>query len=314
MIIILEGPDGTGKTTLSKWLSNRLNCPVYKPAMRDGLSLDSRYKAGHDSGSFGVALELAGRADMIMDRSYPSAIAYSEAFDRDEDLSEAWELDSRAFRSGSVMGFLFTGTYDIAEQRGVNDVSRASWERIAMAYELFAEGSALDWHVVNSAVRAPNQMLEAVMSRIIESRDTVNSKDRVFMEMARNAARRSTCLSRRNGAVLVSESGHVIAVGYNGAPAGFPHQRTCERLCSGYRSGGNLDACNDVHSEENCIVHASLSGASPKGGTIYTLNSPCPRCARMLVNARVSRVVYENPYDKGAMEMMREVGIDVEEL
>ena len=46
--------------------------------------------------------------------------------------------------------------------------------------------------------------------------------DEYFMEMAVLTARRSTCLRRHVGAVIVQEK-HIVATGYNGAPRGLDH-------------------------------------------------------------------------------------------
>ncbi|NDD55059.1 cytidine deaminase [bacterium] len=143
--------------------------------------------------------------------------------------------------------------------------------------------------------------------KIIDSRP---SKDEVYMRMAKEVARRSTCLSRRTGSVLLSADYHVIATGYNGAPSGMPHQTECQRLRIQTKSGAALDTCNDVHAEENAIIQAALNGSSTKGGTLYTVKSPCHRCARMIVNAGITSVVYMSEYgDTRAFEMFETAGV-----
>lgn len=54
------------------------------------------------------------------------------------------------------------------------------------------------------------------------------------MEMAFLTSRRTTCLRRAVGAVLLSERGHVLATGYNGVAAGQPHCN--ERSVKGFAS------------------------------------------------------------------------------
>ena len=56
----------------------------------------------------------------------------------------------------------------------------------------------------------------------MSANDTRMSWDEYFMEMAKLAAKRSTCLRRTVGAVIVQDK-HVVATGYNGAPKGIPH-------------------------------------------------------------------------------------------
>lgn len=317
MIIIVEGPDGMGKTTLAAELGDRLNAPVYKPWVEDGLKAAGAYIAGHDAGSVALACLTAPHSDVVFDRSFPSDFAYCRAFGRELD-EMAHDIMDIAVGRVPHLGVMLTTPdpgpgYELARARGVGDVDRDSWIRAHLAYEEFVAASTMSWHVLDAREGLLGHVQE-VMNALVHVRDGVNSKDRVFLEMARHAARRSTCLSRRQGAVLVSAGGHVIAVGYNGAPRGFGHPVVCERLCSGAASGSDLDLCNDSHAEENCIVHAALNGANPEGGTLYTVNSPCHRCARMLINAGIVDVVYERTYDGRALWLLSEANIEVRRL
>lgn len=314
MIIMVEGPDGMGKTTLCSELSGRLNCPVYKPKMHpNGMHLTDDLILGHDTGSVGLAMDVANRADVILDRSFPTQVAYSNAFVRSVG-AEYGAMDSRMAKVPHLGVMLLApddpvvAFRETVKARGVNDIKEYQWVSIHEGYRLYLANSHMLWLTLDGTSPVLTQV-EAVMDKIVTLRDLWNTKHQVFMEMARNAARRSTCLSRRQGAVIVSESGHVIAVGYNGAPVGFPHPRTCERLCIG--QGKELDKCNDSHAEENCIVHAALNGSNPKGGTLYTIMSPCPRCARMIINSRIFHVVYEREYDPDAVRMLAGAGLEL---
>ena len=131
--------------------------------------------------------------------------------------------------------------------------------------------------------------------------------DEYFMEMAEVAAKRSTCLRRKVGAVIVKNK-QILASGYNGTPMGLPH---CEQFK--VPSGKNHELCRGVHAEQNAICQAAFHGVSVKGATIYVTNQPCVVCTKMLINAGIERVVYANPYpDELAQEMMGESQMRIE--
>ena len=71
--------------------------------------------------------------------------------------------------------------------------------------------------------------------------------DEYFMEMAVLTARRSTCLRRHVGAVIVQEK-HIVATGYNGAPRGLDHcgdrEGGCLRQQLGIPSGQKHELCS----------------------------------------------------------------------
>jgi dCMP deaminase len=123
------------------------------------------------------------------------------------------------------------------------------------------------------------------------------SWDEYFMSIAQLVKERSTCVRRHVGAVLVKDR-RVMATGYNGTPTGLPHcdEGGCERCNSEVESGTNLEACACSHAEENVIVQAALHGTSTRGATLYTTHSPCTQCAKMIINARISRVVAAEEY------------------
>lgn len=138
--------------------------------------------------------------------------------------------------------------------------------------------------------------------------------DEYFMEMAEVAAKRSTCLRRKVGAVIVKNK-QILASGYNGTPMGLPHCEAvgCLREQLNVPSGKNHELCRGVHAEQNAICQAAFHGVSVKGATIYVTNQPCVVCTKMLINAGIERVVYANPYpDELAQEMMGESQMTIE--
>jgi len=137
--------------------------------------------------------------------------------------------------------------------------------------------------------------------------------DTYFMRMAELVATRSTCLRRNVGAVVVKEK-RVLTTGYNGAPKGLRHcaEVGCVRLENHIQSGTRHELCRGVHAEQNAVIQAAYFGVSIKGSTIYTTAFPCVMCAKILVNAGVSEIVYKDDYvDDLSKKVLDESGVTV---
>jgi len=140
--------------------------------------------------------------------------------------------------------------------------------------------------------------------------------DDYFMELAQVALKRSSCLRRQCGAILVKNN-HVIATGYNGTSAGLEHcdKVGCLREQSKIPSGQRSEICRGAHAEENTIVQAALSGISTEGSTLYTTFTPCTHCAKMIINAKIKRVVCIGNYpDDLGIKLLKEAGIQLDTL
>lgn len=140
------------------------------------------------------------------------------------------------------------------------------------------------------------------------------SWDEYFMEMAKLAAKRSTCLRRQVGAVIVQDK-HVVATGYNGAPKGIPHcaeMGGCYREKNNVPSGERHELCRALHAEQNAIIQAATLGQSVEGGTIYITHQPCVICAKMIINAGIERIVVREGYpDELSVEILKEAGLKI---
>ena len=131
------------------------------------------------------------------------------------------------------------------------------------------------------------------------------------MDIASLVARRSTCRRRRVGAILVRNK-RILATGYNGAPTGLPHclDIGCLREELGIVSGERHELCRGLHAEQNVIIQAAYHGVSIKGATLYCTNLPCSICSKMLINAGISEIVYQEGYsDPMAKEMIKAAGV-----
>jgi len=128
--------------------------------------------------------------------------------------------------------------------------------------------------------------------------------DEYFIEIAKAVAARATCLRRRYGAVVTKEN-IIVSTGYNGAAAGVTdclEVGKCTRMELQIPHGQRYELCHSVHAEANAIIRASADEL--KNATIYISgvdsdgsecnSGPCMMCKRMILNARIGRVVYSD--------------------
>ena len=134
-----------------------------------------------------------------------------------------------------------------------------------------------------------------------------------FMDITSLVAKRSTCLRRSVGAVIVKDK-RILATGYNGAPTKIRHclEVGCLREELNVPSGEKHELCRGIHAEQNAIIQAAFHGVSIKGATLFCTNLPCSICTKMIINAGVKRIYYQEGYaDTLSEEMLDEVGIEV---
>lgn len=142
------------------------------------------------------------------------------------------------------------------------------------------------------------------------------SWDEYFLEMSKLVAKRSTCLRRSVGAVLVKDK-RILATGYNGAPRGLKHciDMGCMRKKLNIPSGERHELCRALHAEQNALIQASLYGISAAGSTLYATNQPCVICAKMLINAGIKEIVIVDGYpDKLAANFLRQAKIKIRKI
>ncbi|MGQ9609518.1 MAG: deoxycytidylate deaminase [bacterium] len=139
------------------------------------------------------------------------------------------------------------------------------------------------------------------------------SWDEYFMEIAYLVAKRSTCIRRQVGAIIVRDR-RILATGYNGAPRGLAHcaEVGCLREKMGVPSGRMQELCRGLHAEQNAIIQAALFGVSIENSMIYTVTQPCVVCAKMIINSGIKRVVFAEFYpDQLAEELFEEANIEL---
>jgi dCMP deaminase len=139
------------------------------------------------------------------------------------------------------------------------------------------------------------------------------SWDAYFMQIAHLVKTRATCPRRSVGALLVRDK-RILATGYNGAPRGVAHcpeggpeydwPKGCMRAGHCIRS---------LHAEQNALLQAAMIGVPCEGSTMYVTCQPCNACAKMIINAGITRVIYEGDYpDDFSLELFREAKMDIQ--
>jgi dCMP deaminase len=123
--------------------------------------------------------------------------------------------------------------------------------------------------------------------------------EEVYMRMAEELAKRSTCTRNQVGTVIATaDLTQVVGIGYNGNARGLPNS------CDSSEPG----RCGCIHSEANALLKA---GAGLPDKVMFVTVSPCAMCAKMIVNANVQRVHYRTAYrDSAGLAVLAAGGIE----
>lgn len=127
------------------------------------------------------------------------------------------------------------------------------------------------------------------------------SWDEYFMVLAKLVSVRSTCNSRKIGAVIVRKN-RILATGYNGAVHGAPHcidkgPDFCLRRSIGAHDAEKYNYCISSHAEVNAIDQAARFGIPLDGASLYCTLEPCNWCFKQLIQAGIGEIYYEKAYD-----------------
>ncbi len=130
--------------------------------------------------------------------------------------------------------------------------------------------------------------------------------DSYFMKIAFAVSERSTCDRAFIGCVLVLEK-RILTTGFNGSPTGQPH---CDDVGHLMVDG---HCVRTIHAETNAIIQAALHGVSTRGCTCYVTHFPCINCAKVLVNAGITRLVYCQDYrvEEIALQFLRDAKVEI---
>ena len=127
------------------------------------------------------------------------------------------------------------------------------------------------------------------------------TKDEYYLSIAASVAKRSTCLRRQYGAVIIKND-EIISTGYNGAARGEPNccdTGECWREANNIPHGEQYEKCVAVHAEQNAIISAARRDML--GSTLYLAGfdmngeiaspRPCIICGRLIKIAGIVEVV-----------------------
>lgn len=122
-----------------------------------------------------------------------------------------------------------------------------------------------------------------------------------YIRMARIWAENSYCKRRKVGALIVKDDS-IISDGYNGTPSGFENECECDGKTKQYV----------LHAEANAITKLAKDTRSSIGATLYITMSPCIECAKLIIQAGIKRVVYDERYrDTSGIDLLRRAGVKV---
>lgn len=123
-----------------------------------------------------------------------------------------------------------------------------------------------------------------------------------YLKMARIWAENSYCKRRQVGALIVKDK-MIISDGYNGTPSGF------ENVCE---DENNVTKPYVLHAEANAITKIARSSNNSDGATLYVTAAPCIECAKLIIQAGISRVIYSEEYRiEDGINLLRRARIEV---
>ena len=131
------------------------------------------------------------------------------------------------------------------------------------------------------------------------------SKDKYYLDIALAVSKRSNCLRRHYGSIIVNND-EIIATGYNGSPRG--ETNCCDiGICKRQNAQrySSYEECLSVHAEQNAMLSAARKDMI--GATLYLSCEnlidgewvpdtsdevkPCPLCERMIKNSGIAHII-----------------------
>lgn len=325
MIIGLTGRNGSGKGEAAKFLQHK---SFYPYSLSDVIREEVRVRGMEITRErlIEVGTELRSQggtgvlAERVLDKIEADKNYVIDSFRHPDEV--------KAFRLRPDFRLLLVdATPEVRFQR-VRDRGR---ERDATTVEEFMElesreEAAVDWHGQqlvaveeiadftisnNGSLGQLQDQLSDLLKRLIRQVERPDW-DEYFMKLAMVASLRSNCVKRKVAAVIVRDK-RVISTGYNGTPRGTRNcfEGGCPRCNDLADSGTRLEECLCSHGEENAIIQAAYHGVSVKDGVLYTTFAPCLTCTKMIINAGIVEVVYnqEYPLNETSFHLLQESGV-----
>ena len=129
--------------------------------------------------------------------------------------------------------------------------------------------------------------------------------DKAYLRLAKSWANLSHCVRKKVGAIIVKD-GMIISDGFNGTPSGFDN--SCENV-------QGETHWYVLHAEANAILKVAKSSNNCKGSTLYVTLSPCKDCSKLILQAGIKRVVYQNAYkDVSGLEFLKGANVELMQI
>ena len=132
-------------------------------------------------------------------------------------------------------------------------------------------------------------------------KDKQDELDKRYLRMASIWAENSYCVRRQVGALIVKDK-MIISDGYNGTPSGF------ENVCEDEKG---VTKPYVLHAEANAITKIARSGNNSDGATLYVTDSPCIECSKLIIQAGIKRVIFQELYRiHDGIDLLKRAGIE----
>ena len=140
--------------------------------------------------------------------------------------------------------------------------------------------------------------------------------DKNFINIAKELASASKCVSKQVGAVIVKD-GRILSTGYNGTPTGF--KNCCDHWDGQYTPEHHeWSKTYEIHAEMNALIWAAREGISINGATIYVTLEPCSDCSKNIIASGIKRIVYDKAYEHTNSDLVskfiKDNGVIIEKL
>jgi dCMP deaminase len=134
-----------------------------------------------------------------------------------------------------------------------------------------------------------------------------------YMQVAYQFAKLSYAERRKVGCVIVKDK-QIISFGYNGMPYGFDNQ--CEDYIPQPDGECTCQTKREVlHAESNAILKVAKSTMNCEGAELYTTTCPCFDCAKLIIQAGISKVYYCEDYrDMSGVMLIERAGVEIEQV
>ena len=133
---------------------------------------------------------------------------------------------------------------------------------------------------------------------------TDSKHDQLYIDMAHLVALQSHDEKTQVGCVIV-RSGQVLSQGWNGMPSGMENATRCHTGCTKKEV---------IHSEANALMKLARNGGGSDAATLYCTHSPCWECAKLILQAGISRIRYTHCYDELSVLFLKKRGLDLDSI